>query len=130
MKEAYKRDLRQRKEILEQAKRLHTSRKLNDAVTGITGSLNDDTDEWVEKLNQESALTEAKMEIALDAESQTADELEKLARTAEAEKFGAEELLRKFKREMGLLPPEEEPQAEKPADKPAEEGPKKTLGDF
>lgn len=133
MKEAYKRDLRQRKEILEQAKHLRTTRKLNDAVTGITSSLHDDTDDWIEKLNQESALTEARMEIALDAEGQTADELEKLAREAEAEKFSAEQMVQQMKRDMGLLvEPDEKPASPAPeADKPAvDTPPKKTLGDF
>ncbi|RMG60454.1 MAG: hypothetical protein D6722_20905 [Bacteroidetes bacterium] len=131
MKEAYKRDLRQRKEILEQAKRLRTSRKLNDAITGITGALNDDSDDWIEKLNQESALTEARMEVALDAETQTTEEIEKLAQAAEVEKFSAEEMVRQMKRDMGLLPKEEPPKAQEPKEKPTDKTPpKKTLGDF
>ena len=50
LKEKYKEDLKKRKEFLESAKRLRHTQKLNEAITDLTSSLNDDTDEWIEKL--------------------------------------------------------------------------------
>lgn len=128
MKEAYKRDLKERQAFLEQAKRLRASQTLSDAVTGITAGLEDDTDTWIEKLNTGSVLTEAKMEMALENEAST-EAIEKLAQEAELEKFSAADLVRQMKKEMGLLEDaaideilQEKPQAETPPDK--------RLGDF
>ena len=103
IKEEYKRELQQRKEILEQAKRLRHSRNINQAIQGITGALNDDTDDWIRKLDEESALTEAKFDLALDSASSSAEELEKERKQAEADKFSAEQLLNDMKQDMGLL---------------------------
>lgn len=103
IKEAYKRELQKRKELLEQAKRLRHSRNINQAVQGITGALNDDTDEWIRKLDEASALTEAKFELAMDSASSSVDELEQERKQAEADKFSAEQLLNNMKQEMGLL---------------------------
>ena len=149
LKEQYKKDLQKRKEFLEGAKRLRHTKKLNDAVTDLTSSLtNDDSDEWIEKLNQESALTEAKMEMHLDEQSSVTAELEKLAKEAEAERFSAEQLILDMKREMGLLPQEdksakkteakdestsksESSDKKKAKDDSKNDGPpKKRLGDF
>lgn len=103
IKEEYKRELQKRKEILEQAKRLRHSRNINQAIQGITGALNDDTDEWIRKLDEESALTEAKLDLAIDSAASSADELEKERKQAEADKFSAEQLLKEMKQDMGLL---------------------------
>lgn len=103
MKEEYKRELLKRKEILEQAKRMRSSRNINEAIQGLTGALNDDTDDWIRKLDQESALTEAKFEMAMDSAELSTNELEKKRKEAEAEKFSAEQLVDEMKREMGLL---------------------------
>lgn len=108
MKAAYKRDLQKRKEFLESAKRMKHSKKMNDAITNLTAGLEDDSDDWIEKLNRESALSEAKLDMSLDAAANTAKELDKLAKQAEAEKFSAAELLKQMKREMGLLDEDEE----------------------
>jgi DNA polymerase III delta prime subunit len=124
MKADYKRDLQKRKEFLDDAKRLRHSHKLNEAVSGLVSGLEDDSDDWINQLNQESALSEAKMEMMLDNESSTTKEIDKLAKQAEEEKFSAEQLLKQMKREMGLLPEEEETPEEKPVP------PKKQLGDF
>lgn len=137
MKAAYKRDLQKRKEFLEQAQRLRHSKKMNDAITDLTsGLLNDDTDDWINKLNQEAALSEAKLDIHLDEASSTSQKLEKLAKEAEAEKFSAEQLLKDMKREMGLLTEEDEKKEEAEetaAEEKSEEKkdpPPKSLGDW
>ncbi|MEL6732888.1 MAG: hypothetical protein AAFP83_17285, partial [Bacteroidota bacterium] len=58
MKEEYKEELKKRKEFLDQAKKLRSSRKINDAIQQITGAINnDDSDEWIDKLNMDSAVT-------------------------------------------------------------------------
>ncbi len=103
IKEEYKRELQKRKEILEQAKRLRHSRNINQAIEGITGALNDDTDEWIHKLDQESSLTEAKIDLAMESAASSVDELEKERKQAEADKFSAEQLLKEMKQDMGLL---------------------------
>jgi len=137
MKAEYKADLLKRKQILEDAKRLRTSRNLNNAIQDMTSALEDDSDDWIAKLNQESAITEAKMEMALDGAldgaSDTSEKIDKLAQDAKAEKFSAEQLVNQMKREMGLLP--EDPE-ELLKDTPAEEDQegntdtKKSFGDI
>lgn len=127
MKAEYKKDLQKRKEFLEGAKRMRNSQKINEAVSDLMkGFEQDDSEEWIEKLNQGSALSEAKMDLMLDDASSTAQELDKLAKEAEAEKFSADQLLKEMKKEMGLLPEEEE----KPEEDPGKESSGKSLGDF
>ncbi|MEL7342205.1 MAG: hypothetical protein AAGM67_17110, partial [Bacteroidota bacterium] len=63
LKEQYKKDLLARREFLEKAKQLRKSQKMNQTISEITSSLDmSDTDAWIELLNRESAITEAKME--------------------------------------------------------------------
>lgn len=103
LKEQYKRDLKERKAFLDKVEKLKRSKKLNDAVQNITSSLTDeDSEEWISKLNHETALTEAKLDMALDDANQEQKRLEKLAQQAEAEKFQALDLVQRMKREMGL----------------------------
>ncbi len=134
MKEAYKQDILKRREILEQAKRLRSSSKLNSAIQNITSSLHDDSDEWIEKLNHDSALTEAKMDMALDEALESNQQLDQLAQEAEAEKFSANQLLEEMKAEMGPLTETEETDPwEEELKKEMEEEEKqarKTLGDI
>ncbi len=137
LKEAYKAELKKRKEFLNSTKQLQTSRKLNDAISKITDALNDDTDEWIDKLNQESAVGEAKMDIFIDQASKTTQEIEKASNEAEMAKFSAESLVDEMKRELGMLDTEMEDEKKKlddilkedeDEDKPAP--PKKSLGDI
>ncbi|MEM9986938.1 MAG: hypothetical protein AAF804_17730 [Bacteroidota bacterium] len=134
MKEAYKKDILKRREILEQAKRLRSSSKLNSAIQNITSALHDDSDDWIEKLNQESALTEAKMDLALDEALASNQKLNDLAKKAEAEKFSSTQLIDEMKKEMGLLVDDEEvdPLEQELLDeiKEEESKPKKSLGDI
>ncbi|MCI4666898.1 MAG: hypothetical protein MRZ79_01965 [Bacteroidia bacterium] len=140
LKEAYKAELKKRKEFLNSAKQLQTSRKLNDAISKITDALNDDTDEWVEKLNRESAVGEAKMDMFLEQASQTTNEMEKLANEAELAKNSAQDLVSQMKKEMGILDIDieedekkleeilkEDTDKEKKKDTPP---PKKSMGDI
>jgi hypothetical protein len=105
MKEEYKKDLRLRKQFLEDVKEHKRQKTLTDAVVEITSANEqDDTDVWVEKLNQESALTEAKMEMALDSSgtgSGLPSEKERLELSdAELRKIKAQELVNQMKAEM------------------------------
>jgi hypothetical protein len=121
MKEEYKKDLQKRKQFLEDVKEHKRQKTLTDAVISITSANeNDDTDVWVEKLNQESAITEAKMEMALDSSgmsssSPVADEKERLALSdAEIRKIKAAELVAQMKAEMsGQSNPQSNPEPPK-----------------
>lgn len=103
LKEAYKAELKKRKEFLNNTKQLQTSRKLNDAISKITDALNDDTDVWIDKLNQESAVGEAKMDMFMDSASNATQEIEKLANEAELAKSSAQNLVDQMKKEMGMF---------------------------
>lgn len=108
LKEQYKKDLKLRKEFLEKAKKLRNMSNVNKALTEMTDGLTDDSDEWISKINQETALTEAKLEMALDEASETQKKLEDLAKEAEMEKFSASEMVKQMKRELGMEVEEEE----------------------
>ena len=139
LKEQYKRDLLARKEFLDKAKQLRKSQKMNQAITEITSSLNmEDTDAWIEHLNRESAITEAKMELSLDlAQESGEDVLKAQAMEAEQQKLSAEMLVLQMKKEMGLIKEEPTPEpkaADAPEASESEEAPKappkRKLGDF
>lgn len=72
MKEEYKRELLARKQILEQAKQANKTAKLAQQLQDIEKMANlkdtDDTDEWIRRLNEISALSEAKLDIAMGNE--------------------------------------------------------------
>ncbi|MDX2062677.1 MAG: hypothetical protein SFY70_06425 [Bacteroidia bacterium] len=71
LKEEYKRELLARKQWLEQAKQANRTAKLANEMSKLEQMANlgdsDDTDEWIRRLNEVSALSEAKLELALDA---------------------------------------------------------------
>ncbi|MEL7195693.1 MAG: hypothetical protein AAFO96_24890 [Bacteroidota bacterium] len=136
MKEEYKEELKKRKEFLDQAKKLRSSRKINDAIQQITGAINnDDSDEWIDKLNMDSAVTEAKLDMFMDASSETSSKIDQLKNDTELAKSSAQNLIEEMKKEMGMLDMEDVPSEddiindimneEKPEDKP-----KKSLGDI
>lgn len=142
LKEQYKKDLQKRKAFLDQARSLRKMNTMNKSVSDIVDGFNqDDSDDWIQQLNQESALTEAKLEMALETAEDQQAELDRLAKEAEMEKFNAEEMVKQMKREMGLLTEEEEEKPEPPEaksseptaekeEKKEEDKPDKTLGDF
>ena len=126
MKAQYKRDLQLRKEFLNQAENLKRSQKLNQSISEIVGGLEDDSDDWINQLNQNSAVTEAKLDMMLGEASETAKELDKLAKEAESQKFAAEDLVRQMKEEMGMLP--KEVPAEEAGDTPEAKDQKEESG--
>ncbi len=155
LKEQYKQDLKLRKEFLEKARNLQKQNKINQALGNMLEGFKDDSDDWIQKLNEDSALSEAKFEMALDAAAEREKQIEQMAKEAEMEKINALNMVEQMKREMGLLPdePTEEPTTvevsasdsveETSQSETAEENPdtseapidpvtrpKKTLGDF
>jgi len=111
LKEQYKQELRTRKEFLEKAKKLRKMQRINEALSEINKAMDDDTDEWIRKLNEEAALTEAKMEMFIDQATPSLehDKMEDLAVEAERARLSAEEMVKQLKREMGLLKNETKP---------------------
>ena len=113
---------------IEQHKQSQWQKKVADAMESFEVSGIDQThDEMISRIEQESAMNEARMEMALDSVDADGFNAEE-----EAEKIRANELLRQFELEMGLVSPEQIEEAEKtigPAQgvKEAEE-PEKTLG--
>ena len=71
-------------------------------VTGISAT----HDEMVRKIEETTALNEARMEMALGNVDQQKVKIEE-----EAEKLRANELVKQFKVEMGLMPPQASPEA-------------------
>ncbi|MEM6263333.1 MAG: hypothetical protein AAGI38_12550 [Bacteroidota bacterium] len=142
LKEQYKQDLKKRKEFLNKVKGARNMNTMNKAVGGILDGLNDDSKDWIDKLNEETALTDAKMDMALEGSGSTLEAVEQLAKEAEAKALTAQQMVEQMKREMGLAPePEavdqEEGEGAASTDKAAEEAsaetpkkPGKTLGDF
>lgn len=107
-------------------KQAEWQKKVADAMESFEVSGIDAThDEMIQKIEEESALNEARMEMALDNIDSTGMEIEH-----EAEAIRANELLKQFELEMGLTSPETAAEAEKtigPLDTVAQE-PEKTLG--
>lgn len=97
MKEQFKQDLRQRQEFLKKVQNLRSQQNILKAIEGM--KMEDDTDEWIRKLDEETAFREAKMEMALEnapkeAETHAPDP------GPEMEKLIAEEMVRKMKEQM------------------------------
>lgn len=141
LKEQFKRDLKMRQEYLEKVKKLRQMRNVNKALTDMTDAFNDDSDQWIEQLNQGTALSEAKLDMALEQEQRAQQKLEDLANQAEQEKLNAKNMVEQMKREMGMASEEEtqeavspeETQAEQNASEgeaPEDQSGKKTLGDW
>ncbi|MCS7073165.1 MAG: hypothetical protein NZ108_01720 [Bacteroidia bacterium] len=67
LKEIYKKDLLERKKILQKINAQKHLNKISSALEDMNKILTgDDTDEWIQKLNQKSTLTEAKLDTAVD----------------------------------------------------------------
>jgi hypothetical protein len=67
LREEYKRELLERKKIQEQLQAAQKMGPIQKALDQIL-NFNDDTEEWINKLNQSSAQTEARLDIALDSQ--------------------------------------------------------------
>ena len=113
LKEQYKKDLRERKQFVEKVQELKKQEPLLKAIEGL--KVEDDSDDWIEKLNQQTAFMDAKTELAADSIVQHQQQVEHTHSEAELQKIAAQQLLLEMKRQMGLLPAEEaEPVAEVP----------------
>ncbi len=104
MKEEYKKDLRARKEFRGKVEELRKQQKLTKAIVEITEAGNDDSDVWIDQLNQETALNEAKTEMAIDSVEIAAEEAKKeeafAMSEAEMEKIKAAEMVAQMKAQM------------------------------
>lgn len=125
MKEEFKQDLRKRKEFLDSVKEYKRTKTLSDAVVDISNAATqDDTDVWIEKVNEKSAITEAKMEVAMDSsiDVEVVPPKQQVTAATEAEmrKIQAAELVRQMKAEM-------EAEAAKNAPKPEVAAPKEEV---
>lgn len=102
MKEQFKKELREKKEFLEKVKGLRRVTSINKALEDMVPT--DDSQDWIDKLNQETAFNDAKMEMALETANQkaadAATEAENVMDDAEIQKITAEEMVRKMKEEM------------------------------
>jgi hypothetical protein len=150
LKEQYKQDLRKRKEFLEKTKQLRQMRIINKSVGDMIEGMKDDSQDWIDKLNEGTALSEAKLDIALDQATTEELQIENLAKEIEMEKMNAQLMVEQMKRELGLSTVEVEVEADgdeeettteetktpaspdsEPKEKKKKEGPKgKTMGDF
>lgn len=111
MKEQYKDDLRQRKEFLNKVNELKKQEPILKALENM--QVEDDSDEWIAKLNQKSAMSEAKMEMAMDSSGVITPSLEEVAKPEfseeEIKKIQAAEMVAKMKAEMQGGTVEEKP---------------------
>lgn len=116
MKEEFKKDLRARKEFQEKVRRLRQTQRINEALNNM--SVEDDTDEWINKLNGETAFMDAKTELAMEGKKsvinvpiegpdgelsmapEVPEEIDLGPSEAEMQKIAAEEMVRQMKEEM------------------------------
>lgn len=100
MKEEYKRELKARKEFLGKVNTLKQQQTLLNAMEGM--QYEDDSDEWINKLNQETAMREAKVEMAMDTigEDIPVEIVPPQVSEEELKKIAAAEAVRKMKEQM------------------------------
>lgn len=126
MKEQFKKELLQDLEFKRKVQQMKKMSEIQKALESM--NYEDDTDEWINKLNEKAAISDAKLEIAFDDIEQKAKD-NKLE--DELNKIIAEEIVNKTKSEMsskktlGDFGIDEEKQNGKPEDKN-----NKTLGDL
>ncbi len=113
------RKIQEAREALRAYKRAQWQKKVADALEQFeVGGIDQTHDEMVRKIQEEAARSEARIEMALDSVDIEGAELEE-----EAEKLRAEEIVRQFKAEMGMLSSEASPSTET-----SREESEKTLG--
>lgn len=124
------RKIQEAKEALRANERAEWQGKVADALEQFeTGGLDQTHDEMLNRVNEQTAKNEARMELALDSIDTDAMEIE-----ANAEKLRAHELVKQFKSEMGKTDASEEEKEKSvgsPADKEIEiedEAPEKESG--
>lgn len=98
------RKIKEAREALRASERAEWQAKVADALESFeAGGLDHTHNEMVNRLNEETARNEARMEIALESVDTETMEIE-----ANAEKLRAQELVNQFKQEMGKAPKSEE----------------------
>lgn len=102
MKEQFKKELRERKAFQEKAAQLRKQQNITQALESMVQE--DDSQEWIDKLNSETAFSEARTEMALEAAEAAAtqadnDEQIRLGEE-EMKKITAEELVQQMKEQM------------------------------
>lgn len=113
------RKIQEAKEALRAHERAKWQAKVADALEQFeVGGLDQTHEEMVQRLREETARSEARLELALDSIDAEALKIE-----ADAEALRAAELVRQFKLEMGLLEPEQKPALEPPAPTSEQEAP-------
>ncbi|MFH5830855.1 PspA/IM30 family protein [Halalkalibaculum sp. DA3122] len=106
------RKIQEAKEALRASERAEWQSKVADALEQFeVGGLDQTHDEMLNRLNEETAKNEARMELALDSIDTETMEIE-----ANAEKLRASELVKQFKSEMGKGEPEVQVDEEATAD--------------
>ncbi len=135
LKEQYKKDLREKKQFLDKVNQLKKQQTLLNALENMNPE--DDTEDWVNKLNHETAFMEAKTELALSLQEEQKKQLESMEHTVELEKLAAQQLIIEMKKQMGLVEEKPETPAEEktePENKTIEikgdTTPPPVLGDF
>lgn len=104
------RKIQEAKEAMREHERAKWQAKIADTLEQFEVAGVDQThDEMIQRLREQSARNEARMEIALDSVDQQALKIEE-----DAEKIRAAEIVKQFKLEMGLAEEEPARQAEKP----------------
>lgn len=106
VKEAFllekKRKIEEVQRAVTKHKQTEWQKKVADAMaTFEVGGIDQTHDEMIERINQQAALNQARMEMALDNIDIKGIEIEK-----EAQKIQANELLKQFELEMGLTSPQ------------------------
>lgn len=101
-------------EAIRAHRRAQWQMKVTDAMEGLEfGSIDQTHDEMLRKIEEKTAMNEARMEMALDSHR-----LDELGIEEDAERIRAEELVKQLKTEMGLGAGEK--RAELPASSPTE----------
>ncbi|GIV58010.1 MAG: hypothetical protein KatS3mg042_0923 [Rhodothermaceae bacterium] len=123
IKEAEKEHLRKLRALKQKVRELERLKRVNQALSDVSGGAADTLEthrEMIEKLALETAWSEARLELALEAEAGAEDPLARAEREEALQKARAQELIRQMKLEVSS--PGEAP-ARPPADKTIGAGP-------
>lgn len=102
MKEQFKKELRERKAFQEKVAQLRKQQNITKALEDM--NYEDDSQDWIDKLNSETAFTEAKVEMALESAHIAAAKAEAEKQLAldeeEMKKIAAEEMVQQMKEQI------------------------------
>lgn len=120
LKQEFLQELKLRKQILQQVKNTQKIEKLNSILQQIEklSETPEGMDEFITKLNEEAALSDAKIDLSLQSTEQKQEPNPQPT---------AQELLKQFKVEMGLL--EKETSSPEPPNETTPNENSKTIGD-